>query len=322
MKIFFVVMFLFWSDVLHAQAMRNEPISSLRIKSDPDQGTKPELGYLLFEDKRLSHNDTISCSSCHNLKTNGADNKKHSFGIMGREGSVNTPTIFNSGFNFAQFWDGRAKSLEEQVDGPIHDTKEMGTDWNSVVRKISADPKYIELFETNYKDGITAKNIKDAIASFERQLVTLDSPFDRYLDGDSEALTAQEIQGYIRFKSLGCIACHQGHNVGGNMFQTMGIMGDYFKDRKTPIKKEDLGRYNVTHLEQDKFVFRVPSLRNVALTPPYFHDGSAKTLENAVKIMGQYQLGQKLQKEDISLIVAFLKTLTGREPEFLKKNAK
>lgn len=297
----------------------NEPIRPLpqqmNVKEPFD---KIQLGFLLFNEKKLSAKNTVSCTQCHSLSRGGVDNLAFSVGIDGAVGNINSPTVFNSGFNFVQFWNGRAKSLEEQIDGPVQHPKEMGSSWPEVIAKLNSDPNYRTRFKAIYRDGITAQNIKDAIATFERQLVTPNAKFDRYLRGEIK-LSELEIQGYNRFKAVGCIACHQGQNVGGNMYETMGIMGNYFKDRKRPLTEEDLGRYLITKREQDKHVFRVPSLRNVELTAPYFHDGYAQTLEDAVHIMGKYQLGQQLSKKDFTAIVAFLKTLTGEPPAILKK---
>jgi len=216
----------------------------------------------------------------------------------------------NSGLNFKQFWDGRANSLEEQVDGPIQNAKEMGSTWEDVLRKLRAAPQYAADFHQIYPDGVQRNNIKECIAEFERSLITPNSRFDRYLRGDLAVLTAAEKSGYHKFKAFGCISCHQGVNVGGNMFQVFGTMGNYFVERGN-ISKADFGRFNVTGRERDRFVFKVPSLRNVALTAPYFHDGSASTLEAAVEVMAKYQLGQPLSTADIDEIAQFLKTLTG-----------
>lgn len=300
----------------------NEPITPLRMPDQAEDSEKVLLGQKLFEDKILSQNQTVSCSSCHNLNHGGSDGLASSIGINGAIGTINSPTVFNSGLNFRQFWNGRAKSLEDQIDGPIEHPKEMGTKWSDVVSRLTADKKYSGHFSKIYKNGITKENIKDALAVFERTLVTLNSRFDLYLNGNSESLTLLEKKGYQKFKAFGCISCHQGVNVGGNMFQTMGIMGDYFKDRGTPVTEADLGRFTVTKNELDKYVFRVPSLRNIELTPPYFHDGSAKTLEEAVGVMAKYQLGRKMPKEDLDAIVAFLKTLTGEAPKSIRLGSK
>jgi cytochrome c peroxidase len=194
----------------------------------------------------------------------------------------------------------------------------MGATWDMIVARLSESSDYIQKFNRQYRDGIKKENIKDALAAFERTLITPNSRFDQYLKGNAVAITELEKLGYQKFKSFGCVACHQGINIGGNMFQTMGVMGNYFKDRGTPITDSDLGRYKVTKEDNDKHVFRVPSLRNVELTAPYFHDGSAPTLDKAVGVMAKYQLGRKLSNSDIKAIVAFLKTLTGELPKSLK----
>lgn len=286
-----------------------EPITPLP-ESVPLDARKVALGDRLFHDPRLSRDDSVACASCHALDKGGVDGRQRSIGIGGQTVAVNAPTVFNSGFNFKQFWDGRAESLEDQIDGPLNHPKEMGSSWPEVIGKLKNDAAYVSAFANIYPDGIQEKNIKDAIATFERALVTPNSRFDQYLKGDRNAMTADELKGYRLFKSYGCIACHQGVNIGANMFERLGVMGDYFKDRGE-IAQADLGRFNVTKNEEDKHMFKVPSLRNVALTAPYFHDGSAATLEQAVTIMGKYQLGVAIPLSDVALIVAFLKTLTG-----------
>ncbi|MDD5056887.1 MAG: cytochrome-c peroxidase [Sideroxydans sp.] len=270
---------------------------------------KVALGDKLFHEPRLSHDNSIACASCHDLAKGGTDQSRFSTGIKGALGDVNAPTVFNSGLSIAQFWDGRAKTLEEQAAGPVHNPIEMGSNWKEVIGKLLADKDYPALFELAYHDGITPANIADAIATFERTLLTPNSRFDRYLRGEKKALNDDELEGYRRFVNLGCASCHQGVGIGGNMFQRFGVMGDYFEGRQPG--KADLGRFNVTGLEEDMHVFKVPSLRNVALTSPYFHDGSAKTLSEAVRVMGKYQLGKELSKKEVNLIVAFLHTLNG-----------
>jgi len=287
----------------------NEPILPIPLSVDID-ADKAALGKQLFHDPRLSHNDTLACASCHNLAVNGADQQRVSLGVEGRPGNINTPTVFNSSNNFALFWDGRAATLEEQIDGPVHNVNEMASGWPEIIKKLNRDEQFKQDFKHSYPDGLTVANIKDAIAEFERGLTTPNARFDRYLRGDQTAINEQELHGYQLFKNYGCIACHQGMNVGGNMYQKLGVMRDYFKDRGH-ITQVDYGRFNVTGNEQDRHYFRVASLRNVALTAPYFHDGSAKTLEQAIKVMAKYQLGRTIPPEDIRDIVAFLKTLTG-----------
>lgn len=293
-------------------AVTGEPISPLpqAIALDPRKVT---LGNLLFHDKRLSHDDSLACAGCHALDQGGADGLPRSLGIGGQIGDINAPTVLNSGFNFKQFWDGRADTLEQQIDGPVQHPKELGSHWPEIIAKLKQNADYRSRFADIYRDGIQAANIKDAIATFERALVTPNSRFDRHLRGDARALTAAELEGYRLFKSYGCVACHQGVNVGGNMFARFGVMRDYFKDRGN-ITPADRGRYNVTGDLLQMHVFRVPSLRNVALTAPYFHDGSAGTLAQAVEIMGKYQLGVTIPPRDVARMVAFLNTLTGDTP--------
>jgi cytochrome c peroxidase len=227
-----------------------------------------------------------------------------------RIGSINAPGVYNAALNFAQFWDGRARTLEEQVDGPVTNPLEMGSRWEDVTAKLERDPATAAEFRAAFSDGVTPSNVRTAIADFERTLLTRDSPFDRFLAGDRAALGAEARAGYETFKSVGCTSCHQGANVGGNMFQRFGVLGDYFADRGN-IGEADYGRFNVTKNEADRFVFRVPSLRNVEHTAPYFHDGSAETLEQAVQVMARYQLGRRLKDEQLRAIVAFLKSLSG-----------
>ncbi|OCR02112.1 cytochrome B6 [Oscillatoriales cyanobacterium USR001] len=286
-----------------------EPIQPIPLHIDLNLN-KVALGEKLFNETKLSHNNNISCASCHNLKTGGTDNLVYSFSTSGTFTLVNTPTIFNVGFNFRQFWDGRSETLEEQIDGPLNSSHEMGSNWPEIISKLKQDPNYVSTFKQLYQDSITRENTKDALATFMRSLYTPNSRFDKYLRGDTNAITNEEKKGYSLFKNYGCISCHQGINVGGNMFQKFGILNDYFANRGN-ITKSDSGRANITQEPSDDRVFKVPSLRNVELTAPYFHDGSTKSLENAVTVMAKYQLGRTLSKEEIALIIKFLKTLTG-----------
>lgn len=290
----------------------NEPILPVRAQTQFDP-RKVQLGRQLFIDVRLSGDNTISCNSCHNLAAGGVDGRARSLGINGAEGDINAPTVFNCALNFKQFWDGRADTLEDQIDGPTHNPREMGSNWDTIIQKLTADPELVKSFGALYPSGITTITVKDAIATFERSLTTPDSRFDRYLRGEATALNEDEKKGYRLFKDLGCISCHQGMNAGGNMFQPFGVMADYFAKRGN-VTKADLGRFNVTGLPQDRHRFRVPGLRNVELTAPYFHDASAKTLEDAVRLMAEYQLAQPLEEDQVRLVTAFLKTLTGEQP--------
>jgi len=269
---------------------------------------KVALGERLFFDKRLSADDTIACASCHDFARGGADRLPRSVGVGGRTGNVNAPTVFNAALQFAQFWDGRAATLEEQAAGPVHNPVEMASSWEQVIPKLRADAGYREAFARLYPQGISGATIVDAIAAYERTLLT-PSRFDRYLRGDEGALDALEKTGYRRFLDFGCASCHQGRLLGGNMYQRFGVLGDYFGSR--PASEANLGRYNVTGREEDRHVFKVPGLRNVAVTAPYFHDGSVASLEEAVILMGRYQLGRELSGQDVTAIVAFLHSLTG-----------
>lgn len=305
------VMLVLWPGLLQPllAAPLNEALKPLPPVPTLDPA-KVELGRRLFNEPRLSVNNTLSCASCHHLETGGADNKPFSMGFDGKPVAINTPSVFNASLNFKQFWNGRVDTLQAQIEQVVISPAEMGSDWNTVVQNLSALPDYQAAFKQTYADGVTAANVQNALATYEQTLLTPNSRFDQYLLGNTEILTIQEKYGYQRFKDYGCIACHQGINIGGNMFQKFGVMGDYFKARGNPVEA-DLGRYLVTQDEEDRHVFKVPSLRNVAVTAPYFHDASAKTLEEAVDVMFKYQLGRNPNQEDKDLIVQFLKTLTG-----------
>lgn len=264
------------------------------------------LGQRLFSDPRLSHDNTVACASCHDLAHGGVDHRPTSIGVNGQHGSRNAPTVFNTSLNFVLFWDGRAATLEEQAAGPVHNPVEMASNWSEVVGKLSADPDYVQAFRAAYPDGLTGANIANAIATFERTLLTPGAALDRYLLGDRSALSARELAGMQRFIGYGCSSCHQGVGIGGNMFQRFGVM----EGVKRPSNR-DPGRFNVTRRPEDQDVFKVPMLRNVAVTGPYFHDATANTLDEAVVTMGRVQLGRELSKEDVALIVAFLRSLTG-----------
>jgi len=288
-----------------------DPISPLPTVVTVDV-RKADLGERLFFFSRLSGSDDTSCASCHDLSEGGDDGRQTSIGTLGRKGALNAPTVFNAGYNLAQFWDGRSPTLESQIDEPIAHPFEMASSWPEIIEKLSADKAYLESFQALYADGITADNIKNAIATFERTLITPNARFDQFLQGSRDALSDKEKEGYRLFSSLGCISCHQGRNIGGNIYQKFGLIRPFFDESND--RREDLGRFNVTGVEADRHVFKVPSLRNVALTAPYFHDGSIDTLETAVALMAYHQLGRVLTPREIDLIVAFLKTLTGDMP--------
>ncbi len=295
--------------ICFATILMSGPIKPIpnEIKVD---AKKVQLGKKLFSDPLLSKDGTISCATCHDLQNGGDDGLKFSFGIKGQEGNINSPTVYNAVFNFRQFWDGRAKDLKEQATGPIENPVEMGHTMANAVKILKQSKTYRENFNDVYPNGITKDNIADAIAEFEKTLITPDSPFDRYLKGDKEAISQKAKEGYILFESKGCILCHHGVNVGGNFYNKFGI----YEDADT----EHLGRYNITKREEDKHVFKVPSLRNIALTAPYMHDGRASTLKEAVELMTKYQLGRYMEPGDTEAIVAFLESLTGKLPTIVR----
>ena len=291
-------------------ALSSEPILPLPDSIPGLDPQKVALGNTLFHDTRLSHDNTIACATCHRLDQGGIDGRQYPIGIKGQVAETNVPTVFNSAFNFRQFWNGRAATLEDQAAEVIINPLEMGSSWVEVMAKLKQDAGYAASFSQIYNNGITPGNIVDAIATFERTLLTPNARFDKYLKGDDQAITAYELAGYKLFKSYGCISCHQGRNIGGNFYEKLGVMRDYFKERGA-ITAAGQGRYAITQNPDDMHKFKVPSLRNVALTAPYFHDGTIKTLEQAVIAMGEYQLGLSLPEEDVARIVAFLRTLTG-----------
>lgn len=289
----------------------NEPIRPLPLSVDVD-ARKAELGNILYHDVRLSSDNTVSCASCHGLNTAGVDNKQYSEGVQGQLGGVNAPTVYNAVFNFVQFWDGRAATLAEQAAGPPLNPVEMASQsFDEIIAKLQADKQLTEAFTAVYPDGWSEANITDAIEAFEMTLITPNSRFDQYLRGNDEALTAEELEGYALFKKYNCATCHVGVNLGGESYELMGLRRHYFADRNTELTAEDDGRYKVTQDERDRHRFKVPGLRNVALTWPYYHDGSQASLKEAVCKMGTYQSGVELTDHEEELIVAFLNTLTG-----------
>lgn len=271
---------------------------------------KVALGDKMFHDVRLSHDNTLSCASCHGLDKGGTDQKQFSTGINNQVGDINSPTVFNSGFQFKQFWDGRAADLQEQADGPVNNPIEMGSNWGEAIPKLQADTEVVAAFAKLYPDGLTSTNVMNAIAVFEHSLITPNSRFDKYLMGDANAITPEEKKGYEEFKEHGCATCHAGKLLGGCSFEKIGLKGDYLGDRGNVIKRDN-GRFNVTQKDSDRFRFKVPTLRNLDKTAPYFHDGTQATLLDAVRMMGKYQSPMPLSDQDAELIVKFLLTLTG-----------
>lgn len=284
---------------------------------------KIELGKQLFFDPRLSRPGTISCNSCHNVMAGGDDSRAVSLGFKSQVGDRSAPTVWNAAFKSAQFWDGRASSLEEQAKGPIINPVEMGMENHNVaIERIRKIPGYQEAFKKVFggKNPVTIENAVKAIAAYERTLITPNSRFDRYIKGDKKALNAKEIAGFELFKTTGCIACHSGVNfsgpplpVGTGFFQKFPTIPDAEIEKKYGFNA-DPGKAKVTKSEGDRGMFIVQSLRNVALTAPYFHNGKVKTLDEAVRIMAKVQLNKTLSNDDVDKIVAFLNTLTGEFP--------
>jgi cytochrome c peroxidase len=290
-------------------AAPQEPITPLPLSVDLDP-KQVALGERLFNDGRLSRDNTKSCAACHPLDQGGMDGRRSATSANDSSPARNTPTIFNVGFNASFNWDGIAQTLEAQAEIVLLSPRLMNTTWPELLTKLRADADYVARFNNAYPEGLTRANVLAALATFERSLLTPNARFDRYLRGERHALTEAEQQGYGLFKSYGCVACHQGMNIGGNMYQKFGVFAEA-SGAEIPGAPVDLGRYAVTKAPRDREVFRVPSLRNVAATGPYFHDGRAQTLEDAVRTMVRVQLGRTLTSEEIRLIIQFLHTLTG-----------
>jgi len=285
------------------------------LKNNPLNREKIELGKMLFFDPRLSASGLISCSTCHNLGLGGVDVQETSTGHAWQKGPRNAPTVLNAVFNVAQFWDGRAKDLAEQAMGPVQAGVEMNNTPERVVATLNSLPQYVELFQKAFpreRDPVTFVNVGKAIEAFEATLLTPNGRFDQYLRGNVKALTAEEKEGLRLFFNKGCVICHFGVNVGGAVYRPFGVVEKPGADILPP---GDKGRFAVTKTASDEFVFKVPSLRNIELTTPYFHSGKIWRLEDAVDIMGDVQLGTDLNDKEIDKISAFLRTLTGMQPE-------
>lgn len=304
MKILYFLVCVMFTQILLATELIPIP---LEVKVD---AKKVALGKKLFLDPILSKDKTLSCLSCHNLKHNGADIVKYTKGIDGQVGYFNVPTVYNATYNFRQFWDGRAKDLADQALQPMTNPVEMGNTIPKALHDLRENASYVKAFNTIYEDGITKDNLADAIAAFEKVLITPNAPFDKYLRGDKKALGASAVRGYALFKEKGCISCHNGVNIGGNMYNKFGVYED--------TQSKELGRYTLTHKQEDKYVFKVPSLRNIALTAPYMHDGRASSLKESVNMMVKYQLGRRIYGEELRDLVSFLQSLTGELPEIVK----
>lgn len=287
-----------------------EPISPIRPPKSIDL-SMVELGKKLFYDRRLSLSGHISCNSCHNLSLGGVDNLQFSVGHLWRKGTINTPTVLNSSLSFSQYWNGRAATLQEHARSSLESSALEASPHFLVVNVLETIPGYVAEFNQVFNSSeITIENISQAIAEFEKTLVTPNSRFDRWLLGDENAMSQYELSGYAIFKNVGCSGCHNGPSVGGRTFQKFGVAEAY----KTVHPAR--GRADITGKPEDENMFKVPSLRNIELTYPYFHDGAVNTLAEAVNTMGRVQLGIKFDPDETARIVAFLKTLTGNQPSF------
>jgi len=295
---------LFVCFLLLVVVLNAEPITPLPQTVTVNE-EKANLGKKLFFDTILSVDNTISCSSCHDLQNGGDDGLQFSFGIKGLQGDINSPTVYNAAYNFRQFWNGRAKDLAHQVWGPVENPVEMGNTFRKLIKTLN-ETSYKKEFDNIYSSGVTRDTIADAIAEYEKTLITPNAPFDKYLRGDKSAITQKQKDGYELFKTKGCIACHHGINVGGNLYNKFGVMQD--------VESKRLGRYEVTNNEADKYYFKVPSLRNIEKTAPYLHDGRYDNLEDVVKFMARYQLGRVVTQEEVEKIVSFLNSLSGEIP--------
>lgn len=284
---------------------------------------KVALGHRLYYDTQLSLTGNNSCNSCHNLATYGVDNKPTSTGDNGGNGDRNSPTVLNAALHASQFWDGRAKDVEEQAGMPILNPVEMAIPSEDfLITRLKGIPSYVEEFKVAYpndEESLTYKNLQKAIGLFERELLT-PSRFDQFLAGNDSALTLQEKKGFISFNLNGCVSCHSGAVLGGQQLQKFGLFEDYVK--LTGSEHVDYGKFQSSGEEKDKFIFKVPSLRNIEKTAPYFHDGSVGELEDAVQVMAKTQLGKTLSQSEVENITAFLKSLTGTVPEEYQKAPK
>ena len=305
----------FYPNMLAAAKFRNETIRPIPDSIAVD-AAKVALGNMLYHDTRLSADGSVSCASCHGIDKGGVDNLQYSEGIDKQLGGVNAPTVYNAAFNFVQFWDGRAATLADQAAGPPLNPVEMGCkSFDEIVARLSEDKEFVAAFTEVYPEGLSQETITHAIAEYEKTLLTPNSPFDRYLKGDENAMTAEQVKGYDLFKQYNCATCHSGVNMGGLSYELMGSHANYFKDRevqkKMALTDGDNGRWAQTNVERDRHRFRTPGLRNIELTYPYYHDGSIATLEEAVRSMGTYEVGVQIADEEVKTMVSFLKALTG-----------
>ncbi|AGH37594.1 Cytochrome c peroxidase [Bibersteinia trehalosi USDA-ARS-USMARC-188] len=279
--------------------------------SIPTDPKKVALGDKIYHDGRLSADGTIQCHTCHQLDKGGVDGLQFSTGIDGLKGGINAPTVYNAAFNFVQFWDGRAADLADQAKGPPLNPVEMGgKNWEQLLSNFRKDPAFMQEFLAVFPK-FDEFSLTDAIAEFEKTLITPNSAFDKFLKGEQNALTEVQKRGYEHFKNAKCDTCHTGINMGGQSYEVFGLYADYFRDRATPITDDDRGRFNQTQDPADMHRFKVPTLRNVALTAPYMHDGTVTDLREAVRIMGKYQSNKNFTEQELDEITAFLESLTG-----------
>ncbi len=306
-------------DLLTRARQQFQPIPSSppALPGNPASDAKVALGKMLYFDPRLSASHDISCNSCHNIGLGGADGESTSLGHRWQHGGRNAPTVLNAVFNKAQFWDGRAKDLEAQAGGPMVNPVEMASPAAHVPQQLKGIPGYRPYFAAAFPgdpDPITLANVQKAIAVFEATLITPDAPFDRFLKGDRSALSPAQKAGLTLFMDKGCSTCHNGVNVGGGMYAPFGVVE---KPGANYLPRGDKGRFMVTKTASDEYVFKVPTLRNIALTAPYFHTGQAWDLREAVGVMGTSQLGVTLTDDETDKIVAFLGSLTGKQPNIV-----
>lgn len=291
------------------QAQQELSIQVIPITIELD-ASSVALGEKLFRDKNFSKNQSQACITCHEIDLEQQSHRKTYQGFNKVVGMLNTPTVYNARYNFKQFWNGRVKTLEEAIDDHVSDNSIFNNDWESIISRLKKIPDYVKAFNNSFNNGITQSNIETSLKNYMYSLITPNAPFDLYLQGNEKAISKSALKGYEIFKEYGCISCHQGINIGGNLYQKMGIYKNYFENKEF-ISQADLGLYNVTGNNNDKFVFKVPSLRNVARTSPYLHDGSAEDLKAAIKIMAEYQVGRPMDDEDIGYVIEFLNTLNG-----------
>jgi len=300
------------------------PAKAPEPANNPTTPAKVELGKLLYHDVRLSSNGVLSCNSCHNVMSGGEDNRSGSIGVRNQVGGRSAPTVWNAAFSSVQFWDGRAPSLEEQARGPVTNPGEMGMkSWDDVVARLNAMPEYKKAFAAAFgsEDSVSADNAVKAIAAYERTLITPNSAYDKYVKGDKAALTEQQVRGLNTFAEVGCVGCHSGPAFNGPQLpEGTGFYQKFPGQDNGALEAQynfsaDLGRFEATKNEADKHFFKVPTLRNIALTAPYFHNGKVKTLQDAVRIMGKLQLNRDLTNEQVADITAFLNGLTGEFPK-------